>query len=108
MDVGGDWCLEQASHEYLQKALQRLAVLETMTWTAILADGKHYHYVEVSRLPSKAKRRLQDIERDDLDQIVSLRVEGQPRVWGVRDRGVLHILWWDPEHTVYPSQKKHT
>jgi hypothetical protein len=43
------------------------------------------------------------------DEVTSLHLSGTERVVGVLEpRGVMHILWWDPDHGVCPSQKKNT
>ena len=33
---------------------------------------------------------------------------GKQRLWGFLRAGVFHVLWWDPEHQIYPSWEKHT
>lgn len=108
MDAAGPWCIEAADGGYFQKALKRLATLETMTWHEILSDQKRNHLVPPGRLCSQAQSRLRHIQLDDLENLVSLTIEGKPRIWGIRDRGVFRVLWWDPEHSVCPSHKKHT
>jgi len=42
------------------------------------------------------------------DALYSLRLSGKLRLWGVRDRSVLQLLWYDPEHQVCPSPLKNT
>jgi hypothetical protein len=26
-------------------------------------------------------------------------------VWGFRRGNVIHVLWWDPDHTVFPGNR---
>jgi hypothetical protein len=80
--------------------------LETMTWHSISETGSHF--IDVSGLSKPARDRLMEIHQDDVDQLYSLRVTGRLRIFGIRDGGVLRVLWWDPDHQVCPAHKKHT
>lgn len=87
----------------------KLSNFETMTWREILVESrKQNHLVEVSKLSADANRRLVETQQDDIDQLLSLRLTGKQRVWGVLHQGACHLLWWDPRHQVCPSLLKHT
>jgi hypothetical protein len=45
---------------------------------------------------------------EELESLFSLLITGEKCVWGVKDVAILHILWWDPKHSVCPSGKKQT
>ena len=45
---------------------------------------------------------------DDVDELYQLRVTGAERVWGIRSGPLLRLLWWDPNHEVYPVMKMGT
>ena len=93
----------------LKKIRERLANLESMTWREILVDGaKQNHFVTLNKLSNEARDRLEQIGQGDVDELVSLRITGKERVWGIMEVDVLKVLWWDPQHTIYPSPKKHT
>jgi hypothetical protein len=80
-----------------------------MTWREILIDGrKQNHFIGVWQICGEAQRRLEEVGYGDLKKIVSLRLTGKEKIWGVMEEGTLAILWWDPEHTVYPVEKHHT
>ncbi len=82
----------------------KLAEFEKLTWHEILViSKKRNHSVLVSKLCSEARKRLAAILQDDIDEIVSLRLSGKERVWGIRQAGVFKVLWWDPKHQVCPS-----
>jgi hypothetical protein len=52
---------------------------------------------------------LRDRELDDVDELFSLRMGGaKKRIYGIRDRGTLQVIWWDPEHEIYPTEPKNT
>jgi hypothetical protein len=52
--------------------------------------------------------RLRDIEKDDETALHTLRLTGAFRVYGVLRENVFHVLWLDPQHEMWPSQKKGT
>lgn len=88
---------------------KKLGHFETMTWFEILVKAKkQYHSVPVTDLTKAARDRLEEIGLDDVDRLISLRLSGQERVWGVLYDHVLSLIWWDPEHQICPSLKKHT
>ena len=39
---------------------------------------------------------------EDFDAVLSLRITKAERVWGLKARRGICLLWWDPSHTVYP------
>ena len=40
--------------------------------------------------------------------IVSFHITGKERIWAIRSGERVFLLWWDPNHEIYPSPKKHT
>lgn len=84
----------------------KLADFESMTWHEIL--GKNSHLIPVSGISKAARDRLQLLKQDDIDELLSLRLSGKQRIWGILEDQALKVLWWDPEHLVCPSSKKHT
>ncbi len=87
----------------------KLTSFESMTWAEILVQGKKFHHtVALVSLSQEAQSRLREINLDDIDELVSLRLSAKERVWGILDQGVLSLLWWDPEHQVCPSLLRHT
>lgn len=92
------------SEDEFKEVLSKLRAFETMTWPEIERAGSHY--VECSRLIKDAQVRLAELHLDDFDQLFSLRLQGKPRMWGLRIGNVFSVLWWDPEHAICPSIKK--
>jgi len=91
----------------IEDVIFRLKELESMTWTEI-EQGTHSHFVEVTKLIPDAQKRLSALRLDDFDVLFSLRIKAKPRLWGIRINNIFHALWWDPDHQVCPSLKKHT
>ena len=79
---------------------------ETMTWAELFragggkAQGNNHHPIETSKLSSKAKGRLKDIQSDDVGSLVSLRVSSKVRLYGIRDGRAYQFLWYDPWHDI--------
>lgn len=87
----------------------KLCSFESMTWREILIDAKKQnHLIAIDQLCKSAQDRLMELRLDDLDQLLSLRLTGKQRVWGILSDGVATLLWWDPEHEVCPSLLRHT
>lgn len=88
---------------------QKLSDFESMTWGEILvAAKKQNHSIPVEEICKDARRRLDEIGYGDLESLISLRLEGRRRVWGVMNNGALTLLWLDENHEICPSILKHT
>lgn len=86
--------------------LQKLRAFDSMEWSKI--QGSDHHAIPLESLSPDAKERLVSIGRDDIDEVVSFHFNGKSRIFGIRDGHAVKLLWWDPEHAVCPSRKKHT
>lgn len=106
LDWDGPFACTRLGREDLARVVQKLAGFETMTWPEIERAGSHF--IPVRDLASDARKRLEQIRNDDVDALFSLRIAGAERVFGIRDRWLLYLLWWDPDHAVCPSTLKHT
>lgn len=100
---GCQWSWERIDGENLVQVLERLKDHESRRWKEILLD-KSNGSIEISneRIAAEAKTRFVDLGFHDFDTIWKLRVNGPGRVWGIRIGRTLHIVWWDPDHGVYP------
>ena len=84
--------------------LPKLCHFESMTWAEIMraaggrASGNNSHFVEVRNLTRPAKARLAEIGQDDVSELFSLRLSANERIYGIRDRRALKLLWYDPHH----------
>jgi hypothetical protein len=93
----------------LQQVRVRLAALESMTWREILVQGSYRnHPIAISRLCAEAQKRLEDIQQDDIDSLISLGITQKGRVFGILEHNILNVLWWDPDHDVCPVEKPNT
>lgn len=106
VDHGGPWCWSHLGGGQLRSVLERLGNFESMPWRDI--EGEDSHFIDVDSLIPSAKKRLAELGFDDVERLFSLRIQGKPRAWGLRDGHVLVFLWWDPEHQICTSNKKGT
>jgi hypothetical protein len=106
MDFDGPFGWQVLTGELAKTIHAKLSNFEGMTWTEIERSGSHN--VAKAKLAKQARDRLAKLKQDDVDELFSLRLSGKERIWGIRERSVLRLLWWDPQHEVCPSAKKAT
>ena len=106
MDHGGDWGWDKFESACMQELLTKIFEFQKLSWQDLKNSGSHF--VRVGDLCSMAQKRLQVIKKEDLDELFSLRLTGRKRIWGIKEGNILWLLWWDPEHKVCSSPKKHT
>jgi hypothetical protein len=114
MEHAGSWSWDVTADD-LREIIQFLQQMERLTWTEIRAQttggrtGHHKHHsIEVERLCPEAQRRLRDLRLDDLDELFRFRLGGRRRLWGAINNqdGAFYVLWWDPDHQVYPVDRE--
>jgi hypothetical protein len=104
---GESWGWDKIDKDlFFKEIVPKLQNFESMTWGEIL--NRQNHEIDISEICPEARKRLSALNLDDYDKLISLRLTGPQRVWGIRNKDILKLLWWDPEHKVYPSFKKHT
>lgn len=99
---------------FLTKLFPKLKEFEKLTWKEIESqthgpqNKSKNHPINISQLNKEAQDRLKELKQDDVDELYSLRLEGQLRIFGIRELNCLKILWIDIKHEICPSHKKHT
>jgi hypothetical protein len=106
MDNEGPWGWNYFNSAHLQELFQKIFESQKLSWQDLRNNGSHF--VNREDLCSEAQKRLTNIQKEDLDQLFSLRIMGRKRIWGIKEGNILWFLWWDPNHEVCPSSKKHT
>jgi hypothetical protein len=102
LDIGDRWCWGRMDSTTLVEVLTKLKGFEAMDWREIKETGSHS--VKVANLSKDARNRLAVLHLDDYDDIYSLRFTGKKRIYGLKDKDILRILWWDSEHEIYPVE----
>lgn len=107
------WGIRQNA-EHLITMLARFKEWERITWGEILTatagrkSNTQSHPMVVAELVKEAQNRLTELNLDSYDTLYSLAITGKQRVWGImiEETGTFQLLWYDPEHQVYPVSKK--
>lgn len=85
----------------------KLGHLESMTWNEMIRN-RHCHPISHKQLSKEARDRLDELKYDDIDGLFQISFSNTERLFGIKDRYIFKILWWDPDHKVYPVEKKNT
>lgn len=103
VDLGGPfpWCIE--CREEYHSVVHTLFEFESKNWNEITSGVSHL--IPTEQLCKEARDRLVEIQKDDFDNLLSLRVTATSRVWCVKIGHIVRPLWWDAEHQVYPVAK---
>ena len=97
----------------IQSVILKLVSLEGQTWGQILTTpkgkgtGTKNHLIARNDIVKPAQSRLAE-KNIWYDELYSIRINGNDRIWGVIQDGVFSIIWYDPKHEICPSLKKHT
>jgi hypothetical protein len=86
-----------------------LASIETQTW-AELRQSAVAKGIPIENLEPEAQKRLRLHLRPGAipDELWELHMGGKPRIWGRLQQALFEVLFWDPDHEVCPSPKRHT
>lgn len=102
-DKAGPWPWQVIDDKNLREFLNRLPSFETADYR----DRRELMSIHPQASLSKpAKERLLEIKRDDQERLISFHVGKKERVWCTEHGGMMCVLWWDPNHEVYPTAKK--
>ena len=105
VDKSGPFAWPIGSEEELE-IVGKLHHFDSMQWSDI--EGTDHHSIDIDKLSKEAKKRLQQINQDDIDEVFSFHLQGKPRIICIRDRHIAKLLWFDKNHKVCPSKKKST
>ena len=118
VDQEGAWGWRTvAAPVWWSEILPKLQDFESMTWAEIMqaaggrSRGSNSHFVRVEKLTRQAKDRLVALGQDDVSELFSLRLSATTRIYGIRDRRALKLLWYDAHHgtnarAVYPVRQR--
>jgi len=106
-DSGGPFSCASLQPEECQRLWERLRAFEGMNAAQLQAAGS-LHPVPQRSMSRAAKNRLREIKLDDVDGLHSFHVTAACRFWCMKHLNIFCLLWWDRNHEVYPTPKKHT
>ncbi len=95
------------------EAFRFMADVASTSWGELrqqMTVGRQKHHEHrIGDLPPQARARLESLQLDDIgDSIFRFRTDGEGRLWGFAVGGVFYVVWWDPQHKEYPTEKSHT
>lgn len=92
--------------EEVSEIQSKLSNFERMTWNDIFVAAKNRnHSVLVSGLKCPKARRWMKTNMPDQDELWSLHLTGVERIWGVFAEGVLNLIFWDPLHLIWETER---
>ena len=104
-DLGGTW--RWTSRDIgadLPEVVAFLAEMDKLTWAEAQQGWRpKAKRVEAAGICSEAQECLRRLGLE-VEYLHEWHVSGARRIWGVREGHVCNVLWWDPEHTVWPSE----
>ena len=109
-DTGGPYAWTGIGPDSLADVLDGLVHFEGHKIAETQGKGSKgtHHPCELNSLSKPALARLQALKHDDHDRIWGFRLMAhqKERIWALRYGDVFHLLWWDPNHDVAPSQQQ--
>lgn len=118
------WSFEKIEREHacwqleglfvIETIISKLKSFETMTWAEIKSQsggktkgkGTNNHFIQGNKLPKEYQKVF--IEREymrDYEKVFSLRIDARKRLIGIVDRNVFFILWYDEDHSIFPTMR---
>lgn len=89
---------------FLKEIVQSLQSYEGLTWLQVKCKD-HCHPCELCKLPGNLLSRLE--ERQILiDELFQISFGNKPRLMGYRDRKAFFLIWFDPEHEIWPTKAR--
>ena len=104
-DRGISWHDDQHVEETFRAVAHLLKSYSGRTWGQIEQDRSRDHAIAISKLCKDAQKRLEDLKLDDYGPLWRFRFSGLKRIWGIRAGRYFQVLWWDPQHQVYPVNR---
>ena len=110
VDNDGPWGFGHLASSALCDLLTQFAKFESMTVNEAFHNGDYPGKTyDLEALPTaEARERLEALNLADQTKIWRLRVGGTGRLYGFLTDNVFHVVFWDPEHAIWPSKLKNT
>lgn len=109
-DPSGTRMLHTFSRSIDKTLLDCLKARENTTWSQLLTQsggrrsGTNSHYIPMHELIKEAQDRATELGIIE-DELLSMRLDGTHRVFGILNEGVLDIIWFDRNHKICPVSK---
>lgn len=110
-DRSGSWTWgprEWDSSTWSAVIYPKLEEWEKLKWSEVCSftsGSGHYlhHSQDLESIVKEARERWQELEID-ADEAFRFRLGSTRRLWGYRIGAHFQVLWWDPDHNIYPTE----
>ena len=106
IDFADGWGWAGIAATHLEAIVNRCKNWEAMKPSEVFGPGGNKQ-IPTEKLSPAAQARLSELQLDDYE-IWQASLSGVQRIWGVRKGNIFYPIWWDPDHQICPSRKKHT
>lgn len=103
-----DWCAPGRQGDAHCEIKSTMIYMSALRWHEIhsqMTGGgerhRKHHSQSFDSLCDEAQARWIEIDRTE-DELFRFRCGGRQRIWGFREGHVFFVVWWDPEHQIYP------
>lgn len=97
--------------ELITEIISKLESYETQIWTDLKnasgakgnKHGSNSHFIDATKLPNEFKKEyIRCNFMENYDRVFSLRLTNKKRLIGYVRQGTFYILWYDPDHQIFP------
>lgn len=101
------------SSEHHDEVWDFLQSISGCTWNEIYSQitstrydtHRKHHSQDFDTVCPDAQRRIAAMRLDErFNELFRFRLGGRKRLWGCISDQVFHVVWWDPDHRVYPTE----
>jgi hypothetical protein len=108
----GSWGFNRSADESHTVA-ELMCNMGALTWSEIYSQTtggrrrrKKHHDQPLAGLCKEAQDRIAHLRLDEVidDRVFRFRHGGTGRLWGWQVEDIFFVLWWDPDHQVFPTE----
>ncbi|WP_342069685.1 hypothetical protein [Yoonia algicola] len=107
-----NWCTTARTSGDQCVVKSTMIMMSTLTWAEILDQRtgskrkrrKKHHDQSWDSICGEAQSRWLKIGREE-EELFRFRIGSTQRIWGYRQKSTFYVVWWDPEHKIYPTEK---
>jgi|SRR5689334_19330 len=109
VDHEGRWGFCAMDPAVWPEVMKKMTECESMTVRELRNTWRLFKEYDLpGGLCREAWDRLVAMKRDDQTKIQRLEFTGTQRLYGFLEGNIFHVVWWDPNHEVYPSRLRNT